>query len=159
LAADDGEFSLPFTTEPLPGSDPAMDWGKVIRDSRNTLEARRVALQAECKPQRAVAAGHEVQLPNEQSTVGKVAALVLAAGGAAKAGESTYFAGDTVVPVNMKVEGRKKPRTVDYSLKLGKNKVHKWLDFALNGQRGCVTGTTIIYAGKEYTLDEFRGDL
>lgn len=155
----DDDFALPFTTEPLPGSDPGIDWGDVIRAARNTLEARKAALETQCRPIHVTVPGHEVSLPSKASTAGKVAELVLAAGGEVKAGESEYFSGDTVVPVNVKKEGRRTPQTIDYRIKPGQNKVHRWLDFALNGRRGCVTGSTIVYDGKEYTLDEFREEM
>lgn len=155
----DDDFALPFTTSPLPGSDPDADWGEVIRASRNTLDARRAALRAQCSPLAVLVPGHETALPSKSSTAGKVAALVLAAGGEVKAGESEYFTGDTVVPVNVKEGGRKTPRTVDYRIKPGENRVHRWLDFALNGRRGCVTGSTIVYAGKEYTLGELKEEM
>lgn len=151
-------------TKPLTVTDPqelARIFGK-----RDTLEDKRIALEAQVKPLQITTSGIEV--PPETvvkrtkagawstgSAFGKIAAVLEDLGVPFKTGRSEYYSGDVVKAVKGKVEGKQTAQTVDYQLVLGEAKEHVWMNFPWDGSRAALRGTEITWRGKVYPYKEF----
>lgn len=122
------------------------------------LAEKKARLEAEARPGFVVTEGREVPLDrvlkytkantiSTQSMMGKIASTILDLGGEVKAGESVYYTGDVVKPVNVMIEGRQTPQTMDYVIDIGQKLGQTWLEARLNGYRITVTGSQIIANG------------
>lgn len=130
-------------------------------------EEIKAELEASATPQYVITPGHQIE-PHEfvkrnktgdwsqQGTPGKLLTALDALGIEYKVGESVYFSGDTVAPVNIKVEGRQTPQTIGYQTKPGKNVVHHWIDFPFRGRRATLVGSRITWRNQEYAWDDFK---
>lgn len=131
------------------------------------LEDVRAELEGQIRPHEVVRPGIAVEIERlikrnktggwpQNSTLGKLLERLDEDGIPYQAGESEYFSGDAVVPVNIKVEGRQTPMTIDYKIKPGKNVIHRWLDFPFRGSRATLVGSVVSWRGHEYSIDEWK---
>lgn len=163
------EFDLPVRsfrerTKPLTTTPPeelARIFGK-----RDTLEDKRIALEAQARPQRIVTPGHEV--PAEQvikrtkaggwstaSAFGKMAAVLEDLQVPFKLGRSEHFTGDVVKAVKGKVDGKQTAQTLDYQLVEGQTKEHVWLNFPWEGSLAALRGTEVSWRYQLFPYKEF----
>jgi hypothetical protein len=137
-----------------------------IYTKRDTLEDKRLALQAKVRPHEVTVPGHEVPpesvikttkagLWSTGSAWGKIASILDELEVPYKVGESQYFSGDVVKAIKGKVEGKQTAQTVDYQLIEGEVKTHHWLDFPWEGYRATLRGTEVFYRGAAYPYKEW----
>lgn len=137
-----------------------------IFGKRDTLEDKRIALEAQVRPLQITTPGIEVAPEtvvkrtkagawSTGSAFGKIAAVLKDLGVPFKTGRSEYYSGDVVKAVKGKVEGKQTAQTVDYQLVLGEIKEHVWMNFPWDGSRAALRGTEITWRGKVYPYKEF----
>lgn len=137
-----------------------------IYTKRDTLEDKRLALQAKVRTHEVTVPGHEVRpesvikttkagLWSTGSAWGKIASILDELEVPYKVGESQYFSGDVVKAIKGKVEGKQTAQTVDYEMVPGEVKVHHWMDFPWEGYRATLRGTEVFYRGGVYPYKEW----
>lgn len=137
-----------------------------IFGKRDTLEDKRIALEAQSRPHRIVTPGHEVPAEgvikrtkaggwSRVSALGEVAAVLDDLQVPFKVGRSEYFTGDVVKAVKGKVEGKQTLQTLDYELVEGQTKEHVWLNFPWEGSLAALRGTEVAWRYQLFPYKEF----
>jgi hypothetical protein len=137
---------------------------------RDTLEDKRKALQAKCKPlhitQSARSVAPELHIKrtktgawSTQSTWGKIVTQLEALGIPYKVGQSLYFSGDEVKSLLGKVEGKQTKSVTDYVLVPGVEGSHVWLNFPWKGALAAVRGSEVSWRGQVYSSTEWLEEM